>query len=151
MNIAIEDPAQPDILVLLRHGEEESAKLYPAESNHHLPLDVLRGADVVFLVARDTGGNAIATGALKLYDGWAEVKRMWVEPEARGQGTSTSVLIALEANARARGLRWLRLETGIDSHSALGLYRKAGFLPCQPFADYQPDPLSVFMEKDLSE
>jgi len=36
--IAAEDPAQPEIIQLLRDGEAHSAELYPAESNHHLPL-----------------------------------------------------------------------------------------------------------------
>jgi putative acetyltransferase len=36
LKIAMEDPSQPEIMVLLRDGEEHSAKLYPAESNHHI-------------------------------------------------------------------------------------------------------------------
>jgi hypothetical protein len=38
LHTALEDPAQPEILTLLRAGEEHSAQLYPAESNHHLAL-----------------------------------------------------------------------------------------------------------------
>ncbi|MEW6341392.1 MAG: GNAT family N-acetyltransferase [Pseudomonadota bacterium] len=150
MNIAIEDPAQTDIITLLEHGDAEAAKLYPAESNHLLPIDALREPNVLFHVARDTSGTALATGAVVLKGDWAEIKRMWVEPQARGQGLSRTILTTLEQQARAHGVRWLRLETGIDSHSALGLYTKAGFAAREPFADYRPDPLSVFMEKDLS-
>jgi len=50
---------------------------------------------------------------------------------------------------RARDWRVLRLETGVVSHAALALYEKAGFRRITPFADYQPDPLSMFMEKHL--
>jgi putative acetyltransferase len=150
MNIAIEDPAQPDIVSLLEHGDAEAASLYPAESNHLLPIDALREPNVLFHVARDASGAALATGAVVLKGDWAEIKRMWVEPQARGQGLSKTMLATLELKARAHGVRWLRLETGIDSHSALGLYRRAGFVAREPFADYHPDPLSVFMEKDLS-
>ncbi|GGF38990.1 acetyltransferase GCN5 [Aliidongia dinghuensis] len=147
--IRIEDPAQPDIVLLLEHGEAHSAELYPAESNHHLPLDALRAANVLFHVARDAGGRAIGTGAVVLNGTWAEIKRMWVEPEARGLGLSKAILDTLEAAARAAGVGMLRLETGVVSHAALGLYARAGFVPCDPFADYRPDPLSVFMQKDL--
>ncbi|HEV3425942.1 MAG TPA: GNAT family N-acetyltransferase [Paraburkholderia sp.] len=150
MNIAIEDPAQPDVIALLQHSDEEAAKLYPAESNHLLPLDALRAPSVMFHVARDADGQALATGALVLYGDWAEIKRMWVEPQARGQGLSKAILATLEQKARTRSVRWLRLETGVESHAALGLYHRAGFAARDPFADYQPDPLSVFMEKDLS-
>jgi putative acetyltransferase len=150
MNIVIEDPAQPDIITLLEHGDAEAARLYPAESNHLLPIDALRQPGVLFHVARDASGTALATGAVVLNGDWAEVKRMWVEPQARGLGLSKSMLAALEHQARAHGVRWLRLETGVDSHSALALYRRAGFVGREPFADYRPDPLSVFMEKALT-
>jgi putative acetyltransferase len=146
--IAIEDPAQPEIVRLLRDGEAHSAALYPAESNHHLPLDALRAPEVRFLVAREHG-RALGTGALVLHGDWAELKRMWVEAEARGRGTSKALLAALEAIAREAEIRALRLETGVASHEALGLYARAGFVPIAPFADYQPDPLSVFLEKPL--
>jgi putative acetyltransferase len=148
MNIAIEDPAQADIITLLEHGDAEAARLYPAESNHLLPIDALREPSVLFHVARDASGTAPVASVLK--GDWAEIKRMWVEPQARGQGLSKTILAKLEQQARAHGVRWLRLETGVDSHSALGLYARAGFVAREPFADYRPDPLSVFMEKDLS-
>jgi putative acetyltransferase len=150
MTIAIEDPAQPDIVALLEHGEAEAARLYPAESNHMLPLDALRAPHVLFHVARGADGAALATGAVVLNGDWAEIKRMWVEPQARGQGLSKAILGRLEQQAHAHGVRWLRLETGIDSHAALGLYARAGFVAREPFADYRPDPLSVFLEKDLA-
>lgn len=149
--IAIEDPAQPEIIALLRDGEAHSAELYPAESNHHLPLQALRQSNVRFFVARDPGGRAVATGALVLHGDWAELKRMWVVPDARGRGVSKAMLVAIEATAGNAEVRVLRLETGIASDAALGLYAQAGFQRRGPFGDYRPDPLSVFMEKQLSE
>ena len=174
IRIAREDPGAADVLALLAAGEALSASLYPAESNHHLDLEGLRAASVRFFVARDealpgtealpeTGpaavpgrtneparpGAALATAAIVLHDGWAEIKRMWVEPEARGRGLSRRLLAALEAEAAAQGIGLLRLETGIASAEALGLYRGAGFVECPPFADYRPDPNSVFMERRL--
>ena len=52
--------------------------------------------------------------------------------------------------AAGRALPLLRLETGIHNTEALALYRRAGFRDCDPFGDYAPDPLSVFMEKDIT-
>jgi putative acetyltransferase len=150
LKIAIEDPSQPEIVMLLRDGEEHSAKLYPAESNHHMPLSALRASNVRFLVARDANGGAVGTGALALDGAWAELKAMWVIPAARGLGVSRSILAALEVRARTEGVRTLRLETGVKNHAALGLYARAGFTRCDPFGDYRPDPLSVFMQKHLS-
>lgn len=147
--IAQEDPAQPAVAAMLRNGEAESDRLYPPESNHHLPLEALRDPAVLFHVARDADGQAVGTGAIVLHGDWAEVKRMWVEPPARGMGLSRLMLQGLETRARESGVRWLRLETGVESHAALGLYRKAGYAEREPYADYRPDPLSVFMEKEL--
>jgi putative acetyltransferase len=152
--VKLEDPAQPDIVRLLQDGEDHSASLYPPESNHHLPLGALRAPYVRFLVARDEDGRAIGTGALALFGSgdecWAELKRMWVVPEARGQGLSRTILDELEVRARREGAHWLKLETGIENHAALALYERSGFARCGPFGDYRPDPLSVFMEKRLA-
>jgi putative acetyltransferase len=150
LKIAIEDPSQPEIVMLLRDGEEHSAKLYPAESNHHMPLSALRASNVRFLVARDGNGRAVGTGAIALNGAWAELKRMWVIPEARRLGVSRIILAALEARARSEGVCALRLETGVENHAALGLYTRAGFRRRDPFGDYHADPLSVFMQKDLT-
>jgi putative acetyltransferase len=150
LRVSQEDPAQPEIIELLQDGERHSASLYPAESNHHLPLDALREAHVRFLVARDGQGRVLATGAVVLYGAWAELKRMWVVPDMRGRGISRTMLKTLEAKAGEAGVRWLRLETGIASHAALALYERAGFTRCDPFGDYRPDPLSVFMEKTIA-
>jgi len=59
------------------------------------------------------------------------------------------VVAELEAIARRARLPLLRLETGIHNADALALYRGAGFVECEAFGDYQPDPLSVFMEKRI--
>jgi putative acetyltransferase len=149
LSIRLEDPAQPDVVQLLRHGEAFSASLYPPESNHHLPLDALRRPEVRFLVARDAEGKALATGALVLNRDWAEIKRMWVEEAARGRGIARRILNALIAKAGSEGVEVLRLETGTASHAALALYESAGFKRRGPFANYRPDSLSVFMERPL--
>jgi putative acetyltransferase len=53
------------------------------------------------------------------------------------------------AEAGGAGVERLRLETGVASQAALALYEKTGFKRREPFADYRPDPLSVFMERRL--
>ena len=150
LRIAQEDPDQADIISLLDDGEQHSASLYPPESNHHLSLEALRAAHIRFLVARDATGRAVATGALALFGPWAELKRMWVVPAMRGRGISKAVLEALEARAREERVGCLRLETGVENYAALSLYERSGFVRCGPFGDYRPDPLSVFMQKQLA-
>jgi putative acetyltransferase len=148
-HITLEDPNQPDVLRLLEDGEAYGAALYPAESNHYLPIEALRGAHMRFAVARNEHGQAVGTGAIALNEGWAELKRMWVAPAARGRGLSKALLANLEARAASAGIFVIRLETGIENHEALGLYERSGYVRREAFADYLPDPLSVFMEKTL--
>lgn len=125
------------------------AALYPAESNHMLPLDALRREGVVFLVARDAAERAVATGAAKLDGAAAEIKRMWVDPSCRGRGLARAMLAAVERRARALGARTARLEAGVASHAALSLYECEGYRRRGPFGAHRDDPLSVFMEKRL--
>ena len=149
IDIAVEDPAQPDVAPLLQASDAYMASLYPAESNHMLDVASLRLPQVAFLVAR-VDGKALGCGALvDSGEGWAEVKRMFVSPAARGLKLGRRLLAEIEAIAARRGVRVLRLEMGGLQPEALGLYRSAGFVEIGPFGAYGPDPVSIFMEKTL--
>ena len=147
MDIRIERPNQPETAALIRALDAYLAPLYPPASQHGLNLQALANPDVSFAVARDESGVACGCGAVVMLDGYAELKRMYVPAERRGQGLGRALLQFLEDHARARGCRVMRLETGIHQPEALRLYEAAGYQRCQPFGAYQPDPLSVFMEK----
>ncbi len=147
--IAPESPRQDDVARLIRELDRYQESLYPPESNHFLDLDSLAADDVRFFVAR-CAGEALGCGALRIdAGGYAEVKRMFVLPAARGLKLGQRILGCLEEQARREGIACVRLETGIHQAAALALYRGAGYVERGPFGDYQPDPLSVFMEKTL--
>lgn len=146
ISIAPERPDRPEVMALLAAADSYFAALYAVDSNHLLGVGRLLEADVTFLVAR-RDGVAIGTGALVDCGGWAEVKRMYVDPAARGLGLGRRMLRALEAVAAARNLDPLRLETGIRQAEAIALYRSAGFVERGPFGDYRPDRDSLFMER----
>jgi putative acetyltransferase len=147
LRLQIEDPDSPEVRALLAASDAYAASLYPAESNHMLDLQALRRPSVTFVVAR-LGARAVGCGAIvRSRDDWVEIKRMFVDPAARGQQVGRRLLEKLEEIARESGATALRLETGIKQPEAIGLYRSCGFVEIVPFADYQPDPLSMFMEK----
>ena len=144
-----ESPRQDDVIRLIRELDAYQARLYPAESNHLLPIETLAAPDIRFFVARGDG-EALGCGALRIdAEGYGEVKRMFVSPRARGLKLGRRILERIETAAREERLDSLRLETGIHQPEALGLYRAAGFIERGPFGEYAPDPLSVFMEKRL--
>jgi putative acetyltransferase len=149
IEIAVEDPAEPEVAPLLQASDAYMASLYPPQSNHMLDVASLREPQVTFLVAR-VDGKAIGCGAVvDSGEGWAELKRMFVAPAARGLKLGRRLLDEIEAIAARQGARVLRLEMGGLQPEALGLYRSAGFVEIGPFGDYAPDPLSIFMEKPL--
>lgn len=147
MPIRIERPDQPESIALIEALDAYLAPLYPAGSQHGLSLAALLKPGVSFALARDAAGTACGCGALLLLDDYAELKRMYVPPDRRGQGLGRALLQFLEDHAGAQGRRVLRLETGIHQPEALRLYETNGYQRCLPFGDYRPDPLSVFMEK----
>ncbi|APG84314.1 GNAT family N-acetyltransferase [Sinorhizobium americanum] len=147
ITIAEEAPRQPAILRLLELSDAYAASLYPAESNHLVDVSTLEKPTVSFLVARSNGAIVGCCALVDAGDGTAEIKRMFVDPEARGLKVGKGLLAALEARAEKLGLSAIRLETGIYQPEAIGLYRSFGYVERPPFGSYLPDPLSLFMEK----
>lgn len=98
-------------------------------------------------------GDAIAgVGALKaLGDGTAEIKSMRTHPDHMRQGVAAALLDHIVAEARARGLRRLSLETGSGPgfDAALALYRGRGFVNGEPFSDYVPSAFNQFLHVAL--
>ncbi|PDT77803.1 GNAT family N-acetyltransferase [Bradyrhizobium sp. C9] len=149
ISIAPEDPRQADVRPLIDLSDAHMQALYPPDSNHLATVEALAAPDTVFLVAR-RDGEVLGSIAFRLIGpGHAEMKRMFVRADARGQGLGRRLLDALEDAARSRKIARISLETGIRQPEAIGLYRAAGYQECPPFADYAPDPLSLFMTKHL--
>jgi putative acetyltransferase len=146
------DPRKAEITALVHELDRYMQGLYPAESNHLVDVETLAQPDVHFF-AVTVDGTPRGCGAIMLRaedGGYAEVKRIFVSPKARGLGLGRKIIAHLEATARAEGLALLRLETGPYQPEALALFAASGFVRCGHFGDYPTDdPLSVFMEKRL--
>jgi GNAT superfamily N-acetyltransferase len=101
-----------------------------------------------FLVAY-AGERPVGCGGLKRLDARrAEVKRLYVAPEARGAGVARQLLRGLELAARTRGYDVVRLDTGSRQPAALELFRSAGYLAVD---DYNGNPFaSHWLEKRLT-
>ena len=102
-----------------------------------------------FLIAL-SDGLPVACGGVKGTDkGYAEVKRVWTDPSARGLGLSRRMMAALEERARALGILTLRLDSNSALHEAIALYRSSGWTEIDRFND-DPYP-DHFFEKTLRE
>ena len=77
----------------------------------------------------------------------AEIKRLWIDPAARGLGRAKRLMQAAETAARDHGVRTLRLDTNSALPEALALYRRSGWVEIDRFND-DPYP-DHFFEKAL--
>lgn len=150
LSILVERPDSAGALELISQLDAYLASLYPAESRHGLSVEALLDPSVTFLLAR-LCDQAVGCGGVKVLEpGIGEVKRMYVLPAVRGHGIAKKILAGIESIALRLDLKILRLETGIYQPEALGLYKACGFHEIPPFADYKPDPLCVYFEKNLA-
>ncbi len=137
-SIAIEDPASPAAEACLRAYFALLADRIPGVDPAHVPIpdpdaDAFRPPRGVFLLAR-LGEASLGCVSLKAIDPTlGEVKRLWVAPEARGQGLARRLMEEIEAFARQAGMTHLRLDTNRALTEALALYRKTGWQPTAPF------------------
>lgn len=112
----------------------------------------------LYLIAYDNQDRPLATGGWRTQDenpegysdGDAELKRMYVIPEARGRGLARHILAALEDDARAAGRIRMVLETGDMQPEAIALYASSGYEPCAKFGYYREYPSSRCMAKLLT-
>jgi GMP synthase-like glutamine amidotransferase/GNAT superfamily N-acetyltransferase len=113
-----------------RYGDEG---LSPASTDDFAPPGT-------FLVA-ERDGVVVGCGGLRVpRPGVGEVKRMYVDPAARGRGVARELLAALVRHAREQGLERLLLETGTEQPEAVALYESEGWTPVPAFGHYAHDP-----------
>jgi GNAT superfamily N-acetyltransferase len=139
----------PDAAVLVAALLEDLAERYGGRDAFHPDPRSLAPPDGVFVLARLDGVPVGCGGFRRFADGVAEIKRMYVAPEARRGGVATAVLEDLETRARALGYRSIRLETGTNQPEAMALYQRAGYQAMLPYGHYRDSPMSRCFEKDL--
>jgi GNAT superfamily N-acetyltransferase len=134
----------PDALALVAAMEAEVVSRFgPVRSDRTSTVEASElgppgGAFVVLTV----DGRAVAGGGVRrLEDGVAEIKRMYVLPEARGQGLGRVLLRALEAAAAELGYDRVRLDTAEELSAAIGLYRAEGY---EAIPDYNGNAYASF-------
>jgi len=123
----------------IRDGDEHS---FYAQFNK---IDKIRHVVVAYL-----GGEAVGCGAIKEYaEGVAEIKRMFVRHERRGQGIAKSILSELETWANELNFSDCILETGLKQPEAIGLYQKNGYATIPNYGQYKGVENSVCMKKTI--
>lgn len=122
----IEHVAAPtdDVRALIGELDAELNAEYAPDQRHGLSLAGVFQPSVLFFIAR-LDGAAVGCGGIALEDGFAEVKRMYVRPHARGSGVADAILDRLEREAAERGITRVVLETGDAQGAATRFYQRA--------------------------
>ena len=99
-------------------------------------------------------GRACGIGCLRrIAIDTAEIKRMYVDPAVRRSGAGRAILEYLLSAAADAGYSRVRLDSPRFMTAAHALYRSAGFVDIEPYAESEiPDefkPFLLFMEREL--
>jgi putative acetyltransferase len=149
MIIKIDNLDGTEVKQLLQEHHEDMLKHSPPESVHALDLSSLKHHDVTFWTAWINGQLAGCGALKKLDDKHAELKSMRTSQQFLRKGVAANILKQMLTTAEEQSYEKVSLETGtMDVFvPAQKLYKSFGFRECKPFADYQADPYSMFLEK----
>lgn len=139
------------------YGVRLEDSVWEMERHHaefsHEALEMVQGKG--FLLLSRLRDIPVAVVALKHVDAvTAEVKRLYVRPEVRGNGVGGSLMEQLVGDARQSGYKRLRLETMSFMTSAINIYSRLGFKTVEAFSGSQAEISGVvrivrFMEMKL--
>lgn len=138
----------PDLYILIKELDEQLAV---TDGEEHAFYDQFNKIDRIknFIILYENE-VAVGCGALKKFEpGIAEVKRMFVKPENRGEGLASIILKELEKWAAELSFEKCILETGIRQPDAISLYKKNGYKIISNYGQYAGVENSICFEKKL--
>ncbi len=116
----------------------------------HAPAAEFDGPGGQMLLATLDGEPVGCVGLRRIDARAAELKRMYVRPDARGRGIARALLAACEREAQALGYEQMWLETGTMQPEAVTLYLTSGYEPIPSFGQYAGQSLAVHLGRSLS-
>ena len=151
VTISEADPEDPAALACLSAYFDVLVARIDGISRSHVPLpdpeaDSYRPPHGVFLLAWSDGIPLGCVSLHRLAPGEGEVKRLWIAPDARGQGLARRLMRAVESHARTLGLKRLKLDTNAALTEAIALYRSDGWVEIPSYTGY---PATHWFEKRM--
>jgi len=149
LSIARTTEENPDFLDLVKLLDVELAQRDGEDHSFYAQFNKPVGLAGVVLVLDD--GTAVGCGAFKEYStDVAEVKRMYVKPEARGKRIAALILTEIEGWASSIGFQECILETGFKQPEAIALYKREGYETIPNYGQYAGVDNSICMRKELA-
>ncbi|GLX68059.1 GNAT family N-acetyltransferase [Paenibacillus glycanilyticus] len=138
-----------DFQMLIKLLDEDLWRRYPDTQQFfdvHNKVKLDANAVVAYL-----DGKPVGCGCYREYgnEQTVEIKRMFVQEEARGKGIAKSIVKELEQWAIEAGNMKALLETGSGQPEAIALYKKLGYVQIENYEPYIGSEESVCMGKTL--
>ena len=143
----------PDAVALRTAHEAYGDSLYASDpaSKHRFTSEVLDPATVLLTVVAYVDDEPVGHACLRTLGGSMagelEIKRMYVEPDARGSGVADALLAAVEQRAQEEGVARVVIHTGDRQLAALRFYERQGYTPIDVFPPYEAVTYSRCFEK----
>jgi phosphinothricin acetyltransferase len=160
VQIDLESPRCSDARALLRAAVLELIARYNEEDDgqESFAPEEVEQTGAAFWVARlngvPVGCVALRPAPTGYYAGperAGEIKRMFVQAEARGHGVGRALLSTVEQWARENGYKVIILETGTAQPEAMGMYARMGYAPYPNYGEYAEDSRSRCYTKSLEQ
>ena len=139
----------PEVNLLLKKHFVELRAASPEGSAHVLDIPGLQVPSIKFWSLWEDD-QLMGCGALKFLEkNHGEFKSIRIHDNFRGQGKGIIVINHLIKEAQKLKIKKLSIETGAGDFfiSARKLFKKTGFIICEPFAHYKEDINSVYLTK----
>ena len=141
----------PDAVLLRDRMVAEVATVYGSQRDY-ASGDGAKGvdaSDVLVTLVAYAGDQPVAHALLRRLRDDVEIKRMFVDPAARGAGAAHVLMQALEDEARAVDATRIVLHTGDRQLAAVRTYERHGYMPIPVYEPYVGMPASLCFEKVL--
>jgi len=146
--VRYDDPSVQPLLLQLHVAQVQMYGF--ADDLADTPADDYTPPNGLFLLGRDASGQAVGCCGWRLLGSrTAEIKRMYVRPDARGKYLGRRILLRLEADAQLHGVTHIQLETGVANLAALTLYRSHGYQPIKPYRSERDPAVNRALRKTL--
>jgi GNAT superfamily N-acetyltransferase len=134
------DPRSPEARsVIDRYFAELDARFRagfdPGPGGAAADADTMRGPTGAFVVAHEAGQAIGCGGVIRVDDGTAEIKRMWISPDHRGRGLGRRLLAHLETVAAGLGHHRVVLDTNESLGEAIAMYGRSGYRAIERYND----------------
>ena len=139
---------------LKKHGLDIPGTVYFDEGLDHLSAFYAEKPDQrYYFILLDDGGKLVGGmgfAEFPHYENCAELQKLYLADEVKGQGLSYRLMREAEEKARAFGYGELYLETHSNLRTAIHLYRKCGYteIPRPDFVNHST--MDTFFRKTLS-